>query len=82
MRINEENIQKKCIHAALECAKNDKTLKRSIGPVELTIMGLGGIIGAGISIVTGVASASSGPALMISFLVAAIACTFTALCYA
>ena len=45
-------------------------------------MGVGGIIGAGIFIVTGVASAASGPALMISFIVAAIACTFTALCYA
>lgn len=64
------------------CAVNDKTLKRSIGPLGLTIMGVGGIIGAGIFIVTGVASASSGPALVISFIIAAIACTFTALCYA
>ena len=75
-------FKKKCIHAALECAENDKTLKRSIGPAGLTIMGVGGIIGAGIFIVTGVASAASGPALMLSFIVAAIACTFTALCYA
>ncbi len=75
-------FQKKCIHEALACAENDKTLKRSIGPVGLTIMGVGGIIGAGIFIITGVASAASGPALMLSFIVAAIACTFTALCYA
>ena len=75
-------FEKKCIHEALECAENDKTLKRSIGPAGLTIMGVGGIIGAGIFIVTGVASASSGPALVLSFIIAAIACTFTALCYA
>jgi len=75
-------FEKKCINEALDCAHNDKTLKRSIGPLGLTIMGVGGIIGAGIFIVTGVASASSGPALVVSFIVAAIACTFTALCYA
>jgi hypothetical protein len=39
-------FKRKCIHEALECAKNDKTLKRSIGPAGLTIMGVGGIIGA------------------------------------
>jgi basic amino acid/polyamine antiporter, APA family len=75
-------FEKKCVNEALDCAHNDKTLKRSIGPVGLTVMGVGGIIGAGIFIVTGVASASSGPALVVSFIIAAIACTFTALCYA
>ncbi len=75
-------FEKKCIHKALDCAENDNTLKRSIGPAGLTIMGVGGIIGAGIFIVTGVASAASGPALVLSFIIAAIACTFTALCYA
>ena len=75
-------FKKKCIHEAMACAENDKTLKRTIGPAGLTIMGVGGIIGAGIFIVTGVASAASGPALVLSFIVAAIACTFTALCYA
>jgi basic amino acid/polyamine antiporter, APA family len=75
-------FKKKCIREAMACAENDKTLKRTIGPAGLTIMGVGGIIGAGIFIVTGVASAASGPALVLSFIVAAIACTFTALCYA
>ncbi len=75
-------FKKKCIHEALECAENDKTLNRTIGPAGLIILGVGGIIGAGIFIVTGVASAASGPALVLSFIVAAIACTFTALCYA
>ncbi|MGZ7049061.1 MAG: amino acid permease [Methanobacterium sp.] len=63
--------------------KGDKSLKRAIGPFSLIIMGLGCIIGAGIFIVTGVASASySGPALVLSFIISAVACVFTALCYA
>lgn len=63
--------------------KTDRSLKRSIGPTGLTLLGLGSIIGAGIFIVTGVASAEySGPALVVSFIISAIACTFTALCYA
>jgi APA family basic amino acid/polyamine antiporter len=61
----------------------DKSLKRSIGPTGLILLGLGSIIGAGIFIVTGVTAANySGPALLISFIISAVACTFTALCYA
>lgn len=61
----------------------DKTLKRSIGPFSLILLGLGSIIGAGIFIVTGVSAANySGPALLLSFIISAIACAFTALCYA
>ncbi len=63
--------------------KSKGSLKRAIGPFNLIIMGLGCIIGAGIFIVTGVASANySGPALVLSFIISAIACVFTALCYA
>ncbi len=63
--------------------KDENSLKRTIGPLNLIIMGLGCIIGAGIFIVTGVASAEySGPALVLSFVISAIACIFTALCYA
>lgn len=67
-----------------ECLQHncDKTLKRSLGSKELVIMGIGAIVGAGIFIVTGVASATSGPALVLSFIIAGIACGFTALCYA
>ncbi len=73
---------KKSINEILS-QKPNQSLKRSIGPKGLTLLGLGSIIGAGIFIVTGVASAQySGPALVISFLISAIACTFTALCYA
>ncbi|UTB31986.1 MAG: amino acid permease [Methanobacterium sp. ERen5] len=73
---------KKSIKEALS-HKPDRSLKRSIGPTGLTLLGLGSIVGAGIFIVTGVASAKfAGPAIIVSFIVSAIACTFTALCYA
>jgi Amino acid transporters len=67
----------KCLHCNISGEKFDRTL----GPVSLIIMGIGAIIGAGIFIVTGMASATSGPALIISFVIAAIACGLTALCY-
>ncbi len=75
---------KKPINELLNASKDsDKSLKRSIGPTGLILLGLGSIIGAGIFIVTGVAAANySGPALMISFIISAVACAFTALCYA
>ena len=75
-------FKKKCIEDVLNIASSSQELKRSIGPLGLTVMGVGAIIGAGIFIITGVASAKSGPGLVLSFIIAAIACTFTALCYA
>ncbi len=74
---------KKPINDLLESDESDKSLQRVIGPLSLIVMGLGCIIGAGIFIVTGVASANySGPALVLSFIISAVACVFTALCYA
>ena len=77
-------FSKKPINELIHASENtDKSLKRSIGPTGLILLGLGSIIGAGIFIVTGVTAANySGPALLISFVISAIACTFTALCYA
>ncbi|MGH6878949.1 MAG: amino acid permease [Rhizomicrobium sp.] len=58
-------------------------LKRSLGPWSLTAMGIGAIIGTGIFVLTGVASATrAGPALTISFVVAGIVSALAALCYA
>ena len=58
-------------------------LKRVLGPVGLTSLGVGGIIGTGIFVLTGVAAHDkTGPALMLSFVVAGLACIFAALCYA
>ncbi len=77
-------FSKKSIEELITCSKeNNNNLKRSIGPVGLILLGLGSIIGAGIFIVPGVTAANySGPALLISFVISAIACAFTALCYA
>jgi APA family basic amino acid/polyamine antiporter len=58
-------------------------LKRVLGPVTLTALGIGAVIGAGIFVATGAAARSvAGPALMVSYTVAGITCIFAALCYA
>ncbi len=58
-------------------------MARSLGPVQLVLIGIGCIIGAGVYVMTGVAAANyAGPAVTLSFILAALACTFTALCYA
>lgn len=58
-------------------------LRRSLGPLQLTCLGVGCIIGAGIFVMTGHAAAVyAGPAIMLSFLISGIACACTALCYA
>src|SRR5713226_8631891 len=60
----------------------ERSLKRSLGPYQLVALGVGGIIGAGIFTLTGVAAATrAGPALTISFVFAAIGCAFAGLCY-
>src|SRR5215469_10932500 len=66
-----------------EGANEDQGLKRSLGPWALTAMGIGAIIGTGIFVLTGVASATrAGPSLTISFVVAGIVSALAALCYA
>ncbi len=63
-------------------------LRRTLGPVQLTLLGVGAIVGAGIFSTVGTAAAGgpnhlgAGPALLISFLLVAMACSFAALCYA
>lgn len=76
-------LRKKPISHLLKVSKGEKGLKKVLGTPALLLMGLGVIIGAGIFILTGVASANySGPALVVSFAIAGTACLFTALCYA
>lgn len=66
-----------------EGANQEHGLKRSLGPWALTAMGIGAIIGTGIFVLTGVASATrSGPSLTLSFVVAGIVSALAALCYA
>ena len=63
-------------------------LKRTLGPINITLLGIGAIIGAGIFATVGTAAAGdasrpgAGPSLMLSFAITAIVCAFTALCYA
>ncbi|MCB9382975.1 MAG: amino acid permease [Bryobacterales bacterium] len=64
-------------------AQGEHTLKRALGPWHLTGLGVGAIIGAGIFVLTGEAAfRNAGPAVVLSFLGAGIACAFAALCYA
>ncbi len=61
----------------------DNKLKRVLGPVSLTSLGIGAIIGAGIFVLTGsTAALYSGPAIVISFMISGLACAFAGLCYA
>ena len=61
----------------------ENRLRRALGPVQLTSLGIGCVIGAGIFVVTGQAAHDkAGPAIMLSFVVAGLACIFAALCYA
>ncbi|PYS59191.1 MAG: hypothetical protein DMF76_17095 [Acidobacteria bacterium] len=63
-------------------------LKRTLGPINITLLGIGAIIGAGIFATVGTAAAGdasrpgAGPSLMLSFMITAVVCAFTALCYA
>ncbi len=67
----------------LEELKGEDRLRRVLGPVSLTSLGVGAIIGAGIFVATGAAAHNvAGPALMLSYVVAGVTCIFAALCYA
>ncbi|MGI4843617.1 MAG: amino acid permease [Janthinobacterium lividum] len=57
-------------------------LKKVLGPFDLVLMGIGAIVGTGIFVLTGTGAVTAGPALTLSFIIAAIACGFAALCYA
>jgi APA family basic amino acid/polyamine antiporter len=63
--------------------QTDQSLKRALGPINLTTLGIGAIIGAGIFVLTGRAAAQyAGPAIVLSFILAGVACAFAGLCYA
>jgi amino acid transporter len=74
---------RKSLKLLLEEMAGEHRLKRVLGPVTLTALGVGAVIGAGIFVATGAAAKSvAGPALMVSYGVAGITCIFAALCYA
>ena len=59
-----------------------KSLKRSLGAFQLTMMGIGAIIGTGIFVLTAEAAQKAGPGMMLSFVIAGFVCAVAALCYA
>jgi APA family basic amino acid/polyamine antiporter len=69
---------------SLEAEANSGTqkLERTLGPVNLVLLGIGAIIGAGLFSITGIAAAqNAGPAIVISFILASIGCAFAGLCF-
>lgn len=74
---------KKSLQLLLDEMAGEHRLKRVLGPVSLTALGVGAVIGAGIFAATGAAARDvAGPALMVSYLIAGVTCIFAALCYA
>jgi basic amino acid/polyamine antiporter, APA family len=73
----------KSLQGLLKEMEGDNRLRRVLGPVSLTSLGIGAVIGAGIFVATGAAARDvAGPALMVSYMIAGITCIFAALCYA
>src|SRR3954451_154936 len=60
----------------------EHSLKRTLGPFQLTALGVGAVIGAGIFVMSGLGAHYAGPGLMLSFVISGAGCAFAALCYA
>src|SRR2546426_2085110 len=74
---------KKSVKVLLEEMEGENRLRRVLGPIQLSSLGVAAIIGTGIFVLTGKAAHdTTGPALMLSFVFSGIACVFAALCYA
>ena len=63
-------------------AEGEQCLERSLGPVSLTALVVGAVIGAGIFVMSGLGAHYAGPSLMLSFVFSGLGCAFAALCYA
>lgn len=69
--------------ALVQSQFHGEELHRHLGPINLTSLGVGCIIGAGIFVITGQAAAAhAGPAIILSFIIAGFVCAFAGLCYA
>lgn len=77
-------FRKKSLQALMaQAEEKEHSLKRTLGAMNLTLLGVGGIIGAGIFVLTGQAAAQyAGPAIILSFIISAVGCAFAGLCYA
>ena len=83
MTLREQLFATKPVHVLLAETEGDHGLRRVLGPVSLTALGVGAIIGAGIFVLTGLAANRyAGPALALSFVVSGTGCALAALCYA
>ncbi|MBV9903017.1 MAG: amino acid permease, partial [Alphaproteobacteria bacterium] len=72
--------RKKPLEAILATAEK-KSLHRSLGAIQLTLLGIGAVIGTGIFVLTAEAAQKAGPGMMISFVIAGFVCAVAALCY-
>ncbi|HAH07734.1 MAG TPA: amino acid permease, partial [Elusimicrobia bacterium] len=80
---SEHLLARKPLKMLLSEMEGEHRLKRVLGPLQLTLLGIGCIIGTGIFVITGVAAHDkTGPSLILSFVVAGMTCIFSALCYA
>src|SRR5439155_17920020 len=70
----------KSLDAILATAQK-RGLKRSLCPFQLTLLGIGAVIGTGIFVLTATAAQKAGPGMMVSFVVAGVVCALAALCY-
>lgn len=70
----------KSLDAILATAEK-KSLHRSLGPIQLTMLGIGAVIGTGIFVLTAEAAQKAGPGMLISFIIAGVVCAVAALCY-
>src|SRR6202167_6680181 len=76
-------FRKKSITELMKMTDGEHSLKRTLGVWSLIALGIGAIIGAGLFVRTAAAAGEhAGPAVTISFIIAAIGCTFAGLCYA
>lgn len=66
---------------AILATAEKKSLKRSLGAFQLTLLGIGAVIGTGIFVLTATAAQKAGPGMMVSFMVAGVVCALAALCY-
>src|SRR5262249_52729408 len=83
MRLEKQLFAVKPVEVLLAEIAGEHRLRRVLGPVSLTSLGVGAIIGAGIFVLTGLAANQyAGPGLALSFVVAGTGCALAALCYA
>jgi APA family basic amino acid/polyamine antiporter len=76
-------LKTKSVEALVDDVEKGKHLKRTLTAFDLTLLGIGAIIGTGIFVLTGTAAANqAGPAITMSYVLAGLACSFAALCYA